>query len=124
MKLFQACPRQLGRQEWSLPRRVLGGILLVALVVGTVVGALVFVTALGAALYAVLASGSVQYIVWFFLAGAPMFSGVSAVLLGLTARVQARRGTSLGTVLMALYAAAYSGLVSFLVYAALERGCR
>lgn len=92
---------------------------LVSLALGSVVGGLVFIGALAAALYFSAADRSARYVILFFMAGLPLFSGVSAVLLGLTARSQVRRGASVGTYLMALYSLAYIGAMSFVALYAL-----
>lgn len=87
----------------------------VSLVLGSTVGILVFGSALAMTLYLTVTEGSPGYVVLFFGAGFPVFSGVSGLVLGFTARWQAARGTSVGLCVIALYSLVFTGVVAFLV---------
>ena len=86
---------------------LLDRVVFAVLTAGSVVGAVVFAGTLVSALYSAAAKASPQSIVVFFIAGLPMFSGVSALILGFAARKQVMRRASVGTSILALCSVAF-----------------
>jgi hypothetical protein len=84
------------------------------LLLAAVTGALVCIGSLLWALYLAVIRHSGTYIALFFMAGIPLFSGVSSGILSLMARLQLKQGFSFGTGIAAFYSACYLAVICFM----------
>jgi len=103
----------MARQAGPFQRTVL-----VLLTLGALVGGAAFIGILAGAVYLSVSAGNPAILIFVSMSGLPLFSGVSAVLLGFAARSHIENGGSRGTLLMAVYALAFMCVVAlFTVYA-------